>query len=241
MAPQKSADVVMDDIPRGRLVVEITEDVGVSFMTWTRKGSAAEAGADLAAEPGIDLIVETGIIIAGAGTDLLAEIELDLVAEAGIDLAAETGTSIIVAGTETGLVAETGACLIMAGIKSNTTASTEISTVMTETSIVGETGTNTEITMTAEAGLVLVELNQVDVVGEIALLLVGAGLVRDQEMHAEGEEAEVTLHQKGEVAGIILVNLMVQQTLAKAPMVVVEITQEQIILIIATTHLINTQ
>ena len=215
-------------------MVEITEDVRVSFMTGTEKGTVTEAGAYLVAEVGIDLVVETGIIVAGTGIDLIAEIELDLVAEAGIELGAETGITIIVAGTET------GACLIMAGIKLTTMASTGISTVMTGSSIIGETGTDTEITMTAEAGLVLVELNQIDVVGEIALLLVGAGLIRNQEIHAEGEEAEVTLDQKEEVAGIILVSLMVQQTLAKAPTVVVEITQEQIILVIATTRLRNT-
>ena len=220
-------------------MVEITEDVGVSFTTGTEKDTVTEAGADLVAKAGIDLVVATSIIIAGTGADLVAEIELDLIAKAGVDLAAETGITIIGAGTETGPVAETGACRIMAGIKSNTTASTEISTVMPGTSFVGGTGTNTEIAMTAEAGLTLVELNRTDVVGEIALLLVGAGLARDQEIHVEGGEAKVTLDQKGAVTGIILVSLMVQQTLAKAP-TVVESAQKQEALVKAATRPRNT-
>ena len=226
--PQKSSDTVEDDIIRGRLVVESIADMGVRFMTRTEKGTTTET----------HLVAETGIIIAGTGTNLMAETKIHPVAEVGNDLTAETDTSIIVAGTETSLVAETGACVIIAGIKSNTTASTEISIIMIGTSIIGETR-DTEITMTTEVGRVLIELNRIDIIGEIALLLVGADLVRDQEIHVEsGVKAEVTLDQKGNVAGITLMNLMVRQTLVRAPMVV-EMTQKQRILVKATVHLRN--
>lgn len=197
--PRKSMGKITNNIPRGSHTVETgiysikhTADIRVAIMTGIENSIVAEEGLDLIAETGIAHIVEIGTtLIAETDTTFVAGTETDLVAGTGTDPVIDTGTDPI---------AQTGANII-AGRETGITVSTEIDTAVIGTGIIAGTGTDTETTITAETGDILV--------GEIALLPALASLIHGQEMQVESEDVKVTLDRRKEVAGATFTSLTV--------------------------------